>query len=85
MLKCGQRQLKPGAGINRTELLYLGQYGIIIGTVHHNRDIAVVLCGRSDHGGTANIDILDGVIQRALIIRSYLLERIQIHHNQVDG
>ncbi|MNN62550.1 hypothetical protein D3C81_1778620 [compost metagenome] len=45
----------------------------------------MVLGRRAQHGRAADIDVLDRVRQRAVILGHGLLERIQVHHQQVDG
>jgi len=44
-----------------------------------------VILGRGpDHCGPADIDVLDGVLDRGAFSRNRLLERIQVHHQQID-
>ncbi len=65
--------------------LHLGQHGGVVGRIDDHRHVAVVLGGRAQHGRAADVDVLDGIGQRAFILGDGLLERIQVHHQQVDG
>jgi hypothetical protein len=47
--------------------------------------VAVVLGRRAHHGRAADVDVLDGVFQRAVGLRHGLREGIEVHHHQVDG
>ena len=44
----------------------------------------MVLGRAAQHGRTADIDILDGVFERAVRLRDGGFERIQVHHDEVD-
>jgi hypothetical protein len=44
----------------------------------------MVLRGGADHRGTADVDVLDGVIDRRVLARDGLLERVQVDGEQVD-
>jgi hypothetical protein len=57
----------------------------IVRAVHHDGDMGVVLRGGAQHGRPADIDVLDGGRDVARWIRHGLLERIQVHHQQIDG
>ena len=45
----------------------------------------MILAGCADHGRTANIDVLDSIIDCRVFSGNGLLERIEIHDQQVDG
>ena len=47
-------------------------------------DELVVLGGRADHAGPADIDVLDRLFERALGFRDRLLERVEVDADQVD-
>ena len=53
-----------------------------IGDDHH---IMEVLGGSPDHGRTADVDVLDGFGFRHIRFGNGFLERVQVHHHQVDG
>ena len=53
----------------------IGQYG-------HAR---MVFCGGAQHGRSADVDVLDGVVVAAVGLGDGGRERIQIHHQQIDG
>ncbi|MCY1240520.1 hypothetical protein D9M72_533730 [compost metagenome] len=44
----------------------------------------MVLGRRAQHGRAADVDVLDRVGQGAVILGHGLLERVQVHHQQVD-
>ena len=46
--------------------------------------MGVVLGGASDHGGAADIDVLDCLFKRAARARDGLRKRIQVDDNQID-
>ena len=45
----------------------------------------MILGSGTQHGRAADVDVLDGIFQRAFIFGNGLLERIQIDHHHVDG
>ena len=56
----------------------------VVGGVDHDADVAPVLRGGPNHRRTADIDVLDGVIQRAAGFRDGLAEGIEIDDHEVD-
>jgi len=44
----------------------------------------VVLAGRPDHCRAANIDVLNGIIDRGIFTRDRLFERVEIYNQQID-
>ncbi|MNM83567.1 hypothetical protein D3C81_956300 [compost metagenome] len=64
---------------------HLVQHHGVVGRVHDHGHVAVVLGRRANHGRAADVDVLDGVRQRAVVLGHGLLERVQVHHQQVDG
>ena len=52
---------------------------------HHDGDVAVVLCGGTNHGRSADINIFHRVFQRAVRPCDGGLEGIQVHHHKIDG
>ena len=70
-----QREATVLSGLNRA---------LVVGRVHHNCDGIVVLCSCANHGGAANVDLLnDGVLIRT---RSHGLdEGVQVHDDQIEG
>ena len=57
----------------------------IVGAIHHDRDMGMVLRGGSQHRRAADIDVLDGGRDVAGGVRHGLLEGIQVHDQQIDG
>ncbi len=61
-----------------------GQHGCVIFGIDHHRHIVVVLGGGADHGGAADVDILD----RLLIARAFGdggFERVEVRNQQIDA
>ncbi len=56
----------------------------VVGAVHHDRDVLMVLCRRPHHRGTADIDVLDRLIKRESPA-AHRLEGVEVHHHKVDG
>jgi hypothetical protein len=56
----------------------------VVGRIDDHGHVAVVLGRRAQHGRAADVDVLDGVRQRAVILGDGLLERVQVDHQQVD-
>src|SRR5690554_4103376 len=57
----------------------------VVGSVHHDGDIVVVLGGGANHGGAADVDVFDGSGQVAVRVGNGLFERVHVHHHHVDG
>jgi hypothetical protein len=55
----------------------------VILRVHDDRDIVVVLGRSTDHGGPADVDILDAILE-ACTLRDGGLERVEVHHQKID-
>lgn len=56
----------------------------VLGRIDNDGDIFVVLCRRTDHGRTADIDVFDGFCQRHVGLGNGFTERIQIDRHQID-
>ena len=67
-----------------TGLAHLGQDGIIVGRVGNDGNARGVLSGRAQHGGTTDIDVLDGIREGDLGVGDGLLELVQVDDDQVD-
>ena len=63
--------------------IHFGPEGVVIGDVHHHGHIAMVLGRAPDHGGSADVDILDAVFRRPAA-RHRGLERVEVHHQEID-
>ena len=61
-----------------TGLVHLGQDGIIVGRVGNDGNARGVLGSRAQHGGTADVNVLDGVREGDLGIGDGLLELVQV-------
>ena len=73
-------QRKAGAAVR----LQFGQHFFEVGNLGTDRHIAVVLGRRADHGRTADVDVLDAVLERTAL-RDRGLERIKVHIDDIDG
>ena len=67
-----------------TGLAHLGQDGIIVGRVRDDGNARGVLGGRAQHGGTTDVDVLDGIRKGDLGVGDGLLELVQVDDDQVD-
>ena len=56
----------------------------IVGRVHHRQNELVILGGGAKHRRSADIDILDGILERCASPRNRYLERIEIDRHQID-
>ena len=65
-------------------LAHLGQDGVVVGRVGDDGDARGVLGGRAQHGGTADVDVLDGVREGDLGVGDSLLELVQVDDDQVN-
>ena len=56
----------------------------IIGRAHHDQDVAEILGGGTDHTRSADVDLLDELVEgRARLLRR-LRERVQVDDDEVD-
>ena len=78
---------KPETGFSR-QLAIAGQELVghqrVIRRLHHHRHVRMILGRGPDHGGAADVDLLDDLVERRLP-RHRGLERVQVHHHHVDG
>ena len=61
----------------------LKRHRVVCG-VHEDQHARVVLRRRADHGRPADIDVLDGLVERRAA-RHRLPERVKVHAHQIDG
>ncbi len=80
---CGEHLagLEGNRALGAIELLNDGR---VVLDVDNHGDIAVVLRCGPDHGGAANVDVLDGLLERSLAGDGFL-ERIEIAHEEIDS
>ena len=57
----------------------------VVGRIHHHRHAVVVLGGTAEHRRTADVDVLDGVVQVNTRLGHRRLEGVEVHHHQIDG
>lgn len=72
------RHPHPTAGLD------LADGGVVLRGFGQHRDVAEVLGRRTQHGRAADVDLLDGFLQRAARPRHGGLERVQVQHQQID-
>ena len=61
------------------------EYALVVGGVSDNANAGIVLGGRANHGRAANVDVLDGVFQRAIRVGHGGLEGVKVDHHQING
>ena len=65
-------------------LAHLGQDGVVVGRVGDDGDACGILGSGAQHGGTTDVDVLDGVREGDLGVGDGLLELVQVDDDQVD-
>ncbi len=78
----GEAQAR-GAGGRPAMAREFGDQRPVVVTVDHNRDIAMIFCCSADHGGAADVDVLDAFGERRALGHG-LLERVQIDDQEID-
>src|SRR5690606_1285270 len=67
----------------------VGQHALVVGRVYDHAHAAfrraVILGGGAQHGGTADVDVLDGVGKGAAGLGDGLAERIEVDDQQIDA
>ena len=75
---------KTGGGRNGAFGLDFGQHGTVIGGINNHGHRLMILRRRTDHRRTADVDVFNGVLKRAVGLGDRLFERIKIHADDVD-
>jgi hypothetical protein len=80
---CGQLppQLQRGVAAG---LDLLGDRGVV-GRVHNHRHAVVIFRRASQHRRPADVNVLNGVVQRDVRFGDRGLERVEIHHHEING
>ena len=73
------RALRELAG----RLQFLAERGVV-GGIGDDGNIAEVLRGRPDQRGSADVDVLDELVERGSVAGGGFLERVQVHDDHVD-
>ena len=63
----------------------LWKHTIEVIVIDNDGDIAMVFGGCANHGWTADINILDGVFERAVRIGDGGFKGVEVDHNQIDA
>ncbi len=77
---------QPAAGLERRAsrgLKLVEERGILIG-IGQDGDVLVILGRGPDQRGTADVDVLDGVLERRRRVGHRRLERVEVHDHEVD-
>ncbi len=77
------RELATQAGRN-VVFLECCEHRRIVGGVYYHEDVLVILRRRTQHGGAADIDVLDGFCVGAVGSRRRRFEWVQIHDQKID-
>ena len=75
----GQTEVRGVADRVAVRLHFVEHHGVV-GRIDDHGDVAMVLRSRAQHRRAADVDVLDGVFERAVIARDGLHERVQVHH-----
>ncbi len=80
------RQIEAGGGAHGAVVgPHFSQHPVVIAGIHHYGHRRVILGRRPQHSRPADVDVFNRVGQRAVRLGDRGLERIKIHHQQVDG
>src|SRR6185436_15897365 len=61
-----------------------GKDRVVVVVVDDDGDTLVVLGGAAQHGGTTDIDVFDGFLEVDILLGDGLLERVKVHHDEID-
>ncbi len=78
------RQRKTRLRIDAVRTAQLINHQLVVSGIDNHRNALMILGGRAQHRRTADIDVLDRVVERALRMCDGLLERIQIDNKNFD-
>ena len=81
---CHEPLVEVGAEVACVGIHLLDDLRVLLGLGDHC-DGLVVLCGRTDHAGAADVDVLDNVLEGYTLLEHRLLEWIQVDDDHVDG
>src|ERR1019366_5428959 len=74
-------RLVPEPAVVRDQL---SRDGGVVRRVAHDTDVRVVFRGRAQEGRPSDVDLLDGLAKRGIRLRDGLLERVEVHDDEVD-
>ena len=75
-------------GFERERAAGAGEFfgdGRIVGRRRDDGDIVKILGGGADHGGSADVDVLDQLLERHAGLGGGFFEGVEIDHDHVDG
>ena len=81
----GDRQGELGGIKQLAAGLEFGQHAGVLRRVGQHADILPVLGRRAHHGRSADVDVLDGLLQRAAGLGHGRFKRVEVDHQHVDG
>ena len=60
------------------------RHPVVVRRIGHHRDVAIIFCRATEHRGSADVNVLDGLLDGDVRFGDGLLEGIQIDHHQVN-
>ncbi len=69
---------------HRSRVAELGEHLVVLVRARHGRDVGEVLRGRAEHRRAPDVDHLDGLLLARAVAARDVLERIQVHADQVE-
>ena len=60
------------------------EHALVVGRIDDDEHIVMVLCRRTEHRRTADIDVFDGFIKVTIWFGDRGFKRIEIHHDHID-
>ena len=60
------------------------QHRRVVGRVDHDEHVVEVFCRRTDHAGTADVDLLDEGLEGHVGLGGRLDKRVEVDHDDVD-
>ena len=76
----GTAQLERGPTVG----LDLFRHNLVVTRIDNNGHALVIFCSTPQHGWTANVDVLNGILQRHIRFGHGGLEGVEVYHHQID-
>ena len=65
--------------------LQLLQHQRILRCIGQHRDIVPIFCSTAHHGGPANVDVLNRILQTATWLGHRRFKRVEVHDQNING